>query len=110
MQIGTRGRQRDGDAAAAGAHIDDARAARNALNGSFDEQLCLGPRDQNAIVDVKLASEKLGLAANVLPRLAREPAAHQRLDLRVIDLGLPMCNHPCGRPADEIREEHVDIA
>src|SRR5207253_10829440 len=89
---------------------DDARSSVDALDGRFDEDLGLGTWNQHAIVDAKFAAEELRLAADVLQRLAGQPALYRGIDARGIDERLAVCQNVRKGLADKIGEEHVDIA
>src|SRR6185436_19441398 len=96
--------------AAAGPEVDDLPAARRPLDRHFDEQLRLRPRNEHAVVDVELARVELGLAADVLQRLAGVAALQIRLHARRIELDLAVRVKPRDRAGEEIGEQHVDVA
>ena len=81
-------RQRDREAAAAGADVDDrahAGAVPAALADGLDDELGLGARDEHVGGDVEVESPELAMAGDERDRLAR------------------------GAPLDERREAHADV-
>ena len=74
-------RQRDSNAAAACAQVDDVEVARGVLvDDHVDKQLGLGPRDERGLGHLELVAVKPRMAQDVLQRLVLEQPCRDGLD------------------------------
>ena len=112
-RVRTLERDRHRDAAAPRAEIGHDRGVGKLLEGGVDDELGLGPRDEDPRVDVEAAAAKLGEPLDVLERLPRLATRDRPLEprgvLRAQGIGAP---REQGRPvaAEDGGDEELRLA
>ena len=107
-------RQRQAQGAAARPHVHDAHepARRDALQHVVDDQLGLGPRDEDVGIDEEVAAVELARSDDVGDRFARGAAGDHRVEGRE-ELGrggLVGARDPGGAiPAQDVAREHLGV-